>query len=509
MVTSVTSSTSTASTTATTSTSANAAGAKAIAAMGAGSGMDVQALAQALVDAQKVPQTDAINKKIDKSNAKISGYSAVRYVLDQLKTAFQGLNTIDKFNTLKLGNSQTAAFTATASTAAAAGSHTVTVSQLANSQRSASPSYPDSTSDIAGLTIPLTLIVGSGTPVSITPTGASPAAVVQAINDQSASTGVTAQLVRTSSTGQYKMVVSGPSGADNRFSLEGGSLSLTPDSQDGNGNLVAGNGLLQSAQDAVLEVDGLSVQRSSNHIDDVITGVTLDLNAKTTANSPANLSLALDTTPVKDKLNALVTAYNDVQSVLTDAYNKDSKVADYGASLVGDSTVQLIRTQVRGMITSASAALTSDPAYAASGKMTALRDLGISLDAKGQMTLDSAKLDTQLQTHFADAVKMLSNNSSGTYIASTAKNGVANDAINQLTSLLDTNGPLVSQSNNAAKRINDYKDELTKLNDRMTQLLDRYNKQFGAMETIVGQSKSLQTSLTSTFANMSKSNSGN
>lgn len=141
--------------------------------------------------------------------------------------------------------------------------------------------------------------------------------------------------------------------------------------------------------------------------------------------------------------------------------------------------------------------------------MNALRDLGISIDAKGQMTLDSSKLDTQLQTHFADAVKMLSNNVSGTYISATDKNGVANDAINQLTSLLGDNGPLVSQSNNAAKRVNDFKDELTKLNDRMTQLLDRYNKQFSAMETIVGQSKSLQTSLTSTFANMNKSSNGN
>jgi hypothetical protein len=36
----------------------------------------------------------------------------------------------------------------------------------------------------------------------------------------------------------------------------------------------------------------------------------------------------------------------------------------------------------------------------------------------------------------------------------------------------------------------------------MTQLLARYNQQFGAMESIVGQSKSLQTSLKSTFDGM-------
>ena len=39
----------------------------------------------------------------------------------------------------------------------------------------------------------------------------------------------------------------------------------------------------------------------------------------------------------------------------------------------------------------------------------------------------------------------------------------------------------------------------------MSKLLERYNKQFATMESIVGQSKTLQTSLTSTFANMNSS----
>jgi flagellar capping protein FliD len=61
---------------------------------------------------------------------------------------------------------------------------------------------------------------------------------------------------------------------------------------------------------------------------------------------------------------------------------------------------------------------------------------------------------------------------------------------------------LNAQSENLTKRIAEYKVELTKLEDRMTQLLARYNQQFGAMESIVGQSKSLQTSLKSTFEGM-------
>ena len=455
--------------------------------------MDVQALAQALVDAQKVPQTDAINKKIDQSNAKISGYSAVRYVLDQLKTAFSSLNTTSDFNSLTVSNSQTAAFTATATSDASAASHTIEVTQLASPQRNASPELDLNTSTYGAS---LSLTVGSAAAVTITSDG-TPAGIAAAINAKTADTGVSAQLVKVSATG-YKLVVSGPSGADNKFSLVGGSISLTPDTMDNSVPPVVvtqGDGLLQNAQDAQLTVDGLSLTRSTNHINNIITGVTLDLNGATSG--AANLNLALDTSPVATKISALVDAYNQVQTVLTDAYNKDSTTAEYGASLVGDSTVQTIRSEVRGMF--------FDTSSSPSGTMTALRDLGVSVDAKGAMTLDQTQLTAGLQSNFSGAVKMLSNNVNGTYISSTDKNGVANDAINKLTNLLADTGILVEQSNNAAKKVTDYQDQLTKLNDRMTQLLDRYNKQFAAMETIVGQSKSLQTSLTSTFANMNSS----
>jgi flagellar hook-associated protein 2 len=349
----------------------------------------------------------------------------------------------------------------------------VVVTQLASPQRNASQEL-DLTKNIYGTSLSLT--VGGVSKGNITSDG-TPAGIATAINAQSSTTGVSAQLVKVSATG-YKLVVSGPSGADNSFSL-------------------TGNGTSADELQLTAPPPSLSLTRSTNHIDDVITGVTMDLNGAT--NGSANLNLSLDTTPVATKITNLVDAYNQVQTVLTDAYNKDSKTAEYGASLVGDSTVQSIRSELRSMFFNISSS--------ASGGMTALRDLGVTVDAKGVMSLDKAKLATGLQNNFADAVKMLTNNVNGSYISSTDKNGVANDAINKLSSLLANDGLLVVQSNNAAKKVTDYKDQLTQLNDRMTKLLDRYNKQFSAMETIVGQTKSLQTSLKSTFDNMNSSSS--
>ena len=66
---------------------------KLLSSLGAGSGVDTAALAQNLVDAEQLPQQNAINQKITKNENKISGYAAVSYVLGQLK---------DKFNVLKV-----------------------------------------------------------------------------------------------------------------------------------------------------------------------------------------------------------------------------------------------------------------------------------------------------------------------------------------------------------------------------------------------------------------------
>jgi flagellar hook-associated protein 2 len=79
---------------------------------------------------------------------------------------------------------------------------------------------------------------------------------------------------------------------------------------------------------------------------------------------------------------------------------------------------------------------------------------------------------------------------------------VANAAVKKLTSMMDANSALTSQSTNLTKKISAYKLDLDKLEARMSELLSRYNRQFSAMESMVGQSKSTRAGLTSTFDGM-------
>ena len=57
-----------------------AAAQKLLTSLNAGSGVDVASLAQNLVDAEKVPQQNAINAKITKNEARVSGYAAISFV---------------------------------------------------------------------------------------------------------------------------------------------------------------------------------------------------------------------------------------------------------------------------------------------------------------------------------------------------------------------------------------------------------------------------------------------
>ena len=312
-----------------------------------------------------------------------------------------------------------------------------------------------------------------------------PAGMVAAIN--SSTLGISAQLINTgNAAAPYRIVITGATGASNSFSLSSKKADGTEVSNVNFGTR------LQTAENATLTVDGVAISSSTNKVTDAIAGTTLELF--TTTSGAANLDFTRDTTTVKANLKALVTAYNDANSMLSVVSDPKSTVETYGATLVGNSIVNSVRTQMRNMITTSS----NTP----SGNMTALRDIGITLTRTGELEIDQVKMDAALQNNYDQVVTMLTANKENQSALSTLNGGVSNEAVKKLTSLLDASSPLTTQSTNLTTQISKYKTELDKLETRMTDLLARYKTQFAAMESMVGQTKTLQTSLKSTFDGM-------
>jgi flagellar hook-associated protein 2 len=525
--------------------------------LGAGSGIDVKSLAQSLVDAEKTPRKERIDAKIAKSEAKITGYSAVKYALSELKNAFAKLNDASDFSSIKPSNTQPSAFGITASSMAEAGSYSIEVLQTALAQRTASSSFADRATALnvispatTGTTFELNLAVGGVSKGNISVTTPTPAGMVSAING--AKLGVTAQLINTGNG--FQVVVTGETGTSKNFSLTtvgapeasitsetDSPLVVTADTNatavsvnytDAEGNtinlpLIKGednlwrpededlltaanmtvqvdtsdpllpffNQNLQTATDARFKVNGLEVTRSSNTVSDVIDGVTLDLYTNTTG--AARLDLNRDTAGIKDNIKGLVTAYNDFEETLKILGDRASEVEEFGGVLAGESLLQSVRTQVRAMITSNS----STPGTT----IQAARDVGLSIDRYGKLTLDDSKLDTALQNNFAEVSTMFSAGTNNQSIYSPAPAGLAGSAIKSIEKMLLSTGLIDTQSKSATTQIAKYKEELTALDERMEKLMTRYMSQFSVMESIVGNSNSMRSSLKGTFESMLKS----
>ena len=454
--------------------------------LGAGSGIDVKSLAQSLVDAEKTPKKERIEAKIAQSEARITGYSAVKFSLSELKNAFGKLNDASDFSSINPTNTQPAAFGVTASSTAEAGTYSIEVLQTALAQRTASSNFADRATVLNGGTaFKLNLSIGGVSKGAIDVTTATPAGMVSAING--AKLGVTAQLINTGNG--FNVVVTGETGAAQNFSL---TSQIT-----GTNNPVSGVSFetqLQTATNARFKVNGLEVNRSSNTVNDVIDGITLNLFTNT--NGAARLDLNRDTAGIKSNVQGLVKAYNDFEETLKILGDRASEVEEFGGALAGESLLQSVRSQVRAMITSTS----TTPG----NTIKAARDVGLSIDRLGKLTLDEAKLDKALQNNFVEVSTMFSAGTNNKSIYSPAPAGLAGSAINSIEKMLLSTGLIDSQSKSATAQIAKYKEELTVLDERMEKLMTRYMNQFSVMESIVGNSNSMRESLKGTFEGMMK-----
>jgi len=318
-------------------------------------------------------------------------------------------------------------------------------------------------------------------PVTISiPANSAPADMVGAIN--AANRGLTARLVNTGSgTHPYKVVLTGDIGAANQFTL------ATADEKFAF-PAIAG----QAATDSEVVVDGVTFTRGVNVLSDVIPGTLLRLSATNTGN-PATLEFSRDTTGLKEKAKALVTAYNDTMSdfkILSGPKSDDPEDV-FSGSLQGDSTVRLVSSQVRAMMSFVS--------ETGGENVSSLRDLGFSFDRSGVVSLDETAFDIAVSSHFDEVVSALSGSRT---VNGELKRGVAATAVSGINNLMSPTGVVMSQSKGAENTAKRYQADLEKLEERMKGVLARYQKQFAVMESLVGNINSMRESLKGQFESL-------
>ncbi|MDU3074999.1 MAG: flagellar filament capping protein FliD, partial [Mixta calida] len=289
--------------------------------LGIGSGLDTAAMLEQMRAAEQTRLNPYTTLKSSYEN-KISAWGKISSALSSLQTSVKKLSG-EAFNTLTVSDNK--AFKATATSEAAADSHSVTVKQLAVSHKLKTKGYTSSEENLGDKTggtrtITITQANGKEITVSLADDETSLDQIAKAINKQDG--GVRAsvqrsddgyQLVLSSRTagteGQMSVQVTGDDAlGDILNTSEGGQR---PDPDDENKTIAENDRMFSvaEAQDAQLIVDGISYTRSSNSITDIIAGVTLNLTGVSEEGKAEQLTLNVDTSAIKTTLQEFVKQY--------------------------------------------------------------------------------------------------------------------------------------------------------------------------------------------------------
>ena len=178
-----------------------------------------------------------------------------------------------------------------------------------------------------------------------------------------------------------------------------------------------------AGQDVKVVIDGVAVTRSSNSIDDVISGVTLDIARVDTSDfSTVNITISRDTDSIKGKVNEFTDSYNEIMENVNQhfAYNEETKKAGV---LSGESTLRTIKSIIQNTISNAIPLLPADS--------NSLPLIGITSDKYGKLSVKDSTFLTKINSDF-NAVKRLfvaegtTTNSEITYVSHT-KNTVGGE----------------------------------------------------------------------------------
>jgi flagellar hook-associated protein 2 len=337
-----------------------------------------------------------INDGLTADQTKISALGQLQSALADFQSAAEalagaGLSTAASSSTAGI-------LTASTTDTSAVGSHTVDVTQLAQSQLLSTGAQASQTAAIGtGAATTIQIDYGTtGSDGSFTAGAASKSISIDSSNNtlqgiagalQAA--GINAQIVQGS--GGYSLSIVGPSGAANsmRISVTGdssvqGLVSYDPAAKGGLTQVTA-------AQDAIATVDGKQVTSASNTITGAITGTTLNLTGK----GSTTVTVAQDSSKIAGNISSLATAYNALNAKIKSLQAGDLK-SDTAVNQAASHLARILQTGGSGNVS-----------------VAALSKAGISLDKDGNMQVDSTKLNAAITADPASIGKLFTDNGNG------------------------------------------------------------------------------------------------
>lgn len=467
---------------------------------GLSSGLDVSGIISQLVALERRP-IQQLESEVSTLNAKLSSWGQIKSSLSSLRDASNALNNADTWAAKRASSGNESAVKVTADASAAVGSYSIEVLDLAAAQSLATSSltpYASPTSTVGQGTLTIQMGRWNATQDDFT-ADADRAALnitigpgedtLEGIRDKINAAGgeVTASIV--TDTSGSRLVLRGPSGAANGFtvtSADAGLAALTYDPEQGINNMEAA----QTAADSRVRVNGLLVSSQTNSVS-AVDGLTLKLAAKTTA--AVDVAVEADTESISKAISTFATAYSSLATLIKDqtAYNA---ATESGATLQGDGTARNLQQQLRSLIGGVSGA---------SSVYARLADIGLDPQANGTLSVNSSKLDEALASGLAEVKRLFANLSP----TDATQDGFAQRMRTLTDGVLGTEGAVTTRTAGIQSTISRNEKRQEELEDRVAAVEARLRAQYTALDTTLARLNSLSSYVTQQLAVLN-SNSG-
>ncbi|QEQ95787.1 flagellar filament capping protein FliD [Neptunomonas concharum] len=391
-----------------------------VSALGGGSGIDTTKLVKDLVSLEKAPQQQRLDSKKEQLDAQISAYGTLKSSLSEFKNILAPLANNDTFNSRSVSFPETDVITPSSLAAdAQTGTYQIEVESVAQAHSLASnTTYSDKDSGI-GATGNLTIRLGTWTydvsdnPVSFAENEKQTSLSIEVlaedslqdiadkINEQDSDVQASVLLV----DGSYQLMMSAPSGAHNALEVSGDDPSL--DVFAFNAANYANVTETQQGKDAKVQLNGLTVYRETNNIDDVITGLEFTLN-KASPGEKFTFTVSEDKNTGEQAIRDFIEAYNtffetakSLTGVSKDAETNQTTRGD----LATDGTAKSLIARIRSVITAAVPGVSD---------FNALTNVGIRTKLDGTLEIVDKDFSAAIKDNFEQVASLFAPQTSST-----------------------------------------------------------------------------------------------
>jgi len=288
---------------------------------------------------------------------------------------------------------------------------------------------------------------------------------------------------------------------------------------------------VSTARDAIVAMEGIDIKRSTNNIDDLIPGLTLNL--KGVSDKPVELNVRADVEGVKEAIISFVGNYNrlmaeinvlttrNVSTTYASRNNSGDRVIDELTYLTseeaaamrerlgvfsGDSTLITLKNNMMRTVTAPyPTSLERD--------LILLAQIGISSNAgsstgydisqlRGYLQINERTLDAALETKIPAIRELFASDTTGDMLADT---GIAFNIDALVRPFVDTGGIITLKTSTIDSRINQDERRVTTLDRQLAAREAELRMQYARMEAAYARMEQMSTSLDN-FSNQNRGN---